>query len=43
MTKSQVERLLRGDDDDDENDYGNLSMYNPYYGDDANMDDEYGL
>jgi hypothetical protein len=40
MTKSQVERLLRGDDDDDENDYGNLSMYNPYYGDDANMDDD---
>ena len=40
MTIAQVERLLRGDDDDDENDYGNLSMYNPYYGDDANMDDD---
>ena len=40
MTKAQVERLLRGDDDDDENDYGNLSMYNPYYGDDANMDND---
>ena len=40
MTKAQVERLLRGDDDDDENDYGNLSMYNPYYGDDENMDDD---
>jgi hypothetical protein len=40
MTKAQVERLLKGDDDDDENDYGNLSMYNPYYGDDANMDDD---
>ena len=35
MTIAQVERLLRGDDDDDENDYGNLSMYNPYYGDDS--------
>ena len=40
MTIAQVERLLRGDDDDDENDYGNLSMHNPYYGDDANMDDD---
>jgi hypothetical protein len=41
MTKAQVERLLRGDDDEDEDDYRDLSMYNPYYGDDENMDDSY--
>ena len=44
MTNDEIEKLLRGDDDadadDDENDYGNLSMRNPYYGDDANMDDD---
>ena len=44
MTNDEIEKLLRGDDDadadDDENDYGNLSMHNPYYGDDANMDDD---
>jgi hypothetical protein len=42
MSIEDIEKLLRGDadDDDDENDYGNLSMYNPYYGDDANMGDE---
>ena len=44
MSIEDIENLLRGDDDtdadDDENDYGNLSMYNPYYGDDANMDDD---
>ena len=47
MTNDEIEKLLRGDDDadadDDENDYGNLSMHNPYYGDDSNMyadDDE---
>ena len=41
MTKDEVERLLRGDDDEDEDDYRDLSMYNPYYGDDENMDDSY--
>ena len=44
MSIEDIEKLLRGDDDadadDDENDYGNLSMHNPYYGDDANMDDD---
>jgi hypothetical protein len=47
MSIEDIENLLRGDDDtdadDDENDYRDLSMYNPYYGDDANMyadDDE---
>ena len=44
MSIEDIENLLRGDDDtdadDDENNYGNLSMYNPYYGDDANMDDD---
>ena len=42
MSIEDIEKLLRGDDDadadDDENDYGNLSMYNPYYGDE-DMDD----
>jgi hypothetical protein len=41
MTKDEVERLLRGDDDEYEDDYRDLSMYNPYYGDDENMDDSY--
>ena len=42
MSIEDIEKLLRGDDDadDDENDYGNLSMYNPYYGDDSNMGDD---
>jgi hypothetical protein len=41
MSIEDIENLLRGDDDtdadDDENDYRDLSAYNPYYGDDANM------
>lgn len=38
MSIEDIENLLRGDDED-EDDYRDLSMYNPYYGDDANMDD----
>ena len=39
MTKAEVERLLRGDDED-EDDYRDLSMYNPYYGDDDDDEDD---
>ena len=44
MSSEEIERLLRGDDDDaddDENDYGNLSMYNPYYDDEGENGSEY--
>lgn len=40
MSIEDIENLLRGDADDDENDYQDLSAHNPYYGDDANMYDD---
>ena len=44
MSIEDIENLLRGDADDDENDYRDLSADNPYYGDDVEIDnfDELG-
>ena len=37
MSIEDIENLLRGDADDDENDYQDLSAHNPYYGDDVEI------
>jgi hypothetical protein len=41
MSSEEIDDLLRGDEDNDDEDYHDLSMYNPYYGDKTFDDDDY--
>jgi len=41
MSPEEIDDLLRGDEDNDDEDYKDLSMNNPYYGDKTFDDDDY--